>query len=64
MACFSPLKCGYAKSFVYISGVFGVWRRRRCQQCSQILTGRKFGGSQVVAVFYPENKFNEGDFDG
>ncbi|KAF3666472.1 hypothetical protein FXO37_10533 [Capsicum annuum] len=45
-------------------GVFGVWRRRRCQQCSQILTGRKFGGSQVVAVFYPENKFNEGDFDG
>ncbi|KQJ87609.1 splicing factor U2af large subunit A isoform X2 [Brachypodium distachyon] len=25
--------------------------------------GRKFGGNQVVAVFYPENKFAEGDYD-
>ncbi|KAA8547333.1 hypothetical protein F0562_003803 [Nyssa sinensis] len=28
------------------------------------LNGRKFGGNQVVAVFYPENKFNQGDYDG
>ncbi|XP_030498962.2 splicing factor U2af large subunit A isoform X5 [Cannabis sativa] len=27
------------------------------------LNGRKFGGNQVVAVFYPENKFAEGDYD-
>uniref|UniRef100_A0A453HXI0 Splicing factor U2af large subunit n=1 Tax=Aegilops tauschii subsp. strangulata TaxID=200361 RepID=A0A453HXI0_AEGTS len=25
--------------------------------------GRKFGGNQVVAVFYPENKFADGDYD-
>ncbi|XP_015890215.3 splicing factor U2af large subunit B isoform X2 [Ziziphus jujuba] len=28
------------------------------------LNGRKFGGNQVVAVFYPENKFAEADYDG
>ncbi|CAK9138780.1 unnamed protein product, partial [Ilex paraguariensis] len=29
------------------------------------LNGRKFGGSQVLAVFYPKkNKFSEGDYDG
>ncbi|XP_076895637.1 splicing factor U2af large subunit A-like isoform X2 [Bidens hawaiensis] len=28
------------------------------------LNGRKFGGNQVVAIFYPENKFNEGEYDG
>ncbi|XP_021775299.1 splicing factor U2af large subunit B-like isoform X4 [Chenopodium quinoa] len=28
------------------------------------MNGRKFGGSQVVAVFYPENKFAEGVYDG
>lgn len=28
------------------------------------LNGRKFGGNQVVAVFYQENKFAEGDYDG
>lgn len=30
----------------------------------QGLNGRKFGGNQVVAVFYPENRFSEGDYDG
>ncbi|XP_015065921.1 splicing factor U2af large subunit B isoform X2 [Solanum pennellii] len=30
----------------------------------QSLNGRKFGGNQVIAVFYPENKFYEGDYDG
>ncbi|KAI3768059.1 hypothetical protein L2E82_18491 [Cichorium intybus] len=28
------------------------------------LNGRKFGGNQVVAKIYPENKFNEGEYDG
>ncbi|XXG49394.1 hypothetical protein AAC387_Pa02g3594 [Persea americana] len=28
------------------------------------LNGRKFGGNQVVAVFYPENKFALGEYDG
>ncbi|KAG5535810.1 hypothetical protein RHGRI_023547 [Rhododendron griersonianum] len=30
----------------------------------QGLNGRKFDGNQVVAVFYPENKFAEADYDG
>ncbi|KAD2805756.1 hypothetical protein R6Q59_029237 [Mikania micrantha] len=28
------------------------------------LNGRKFGGNQVVASFYPEDKFNQGEYDG
>lgn len=28
------------------------------------MNGRKFGGNEVLAVFYPENKFAEGDYDG
>ncbi|KAL9244842.1 hypothetical protein vseg_018563 [Gypsophila vaccaria] len=28
------------------------------------MNGRKFGGNQVVAVFYPENKFADGDYNG
>ncbi|XP_074285870.1 splicing factor U2af large subunit A-like isoform X1 [Silene latifolia] len=28
------------------------------------MNGRKFGGNHVVAVFYAENKFAEGDYDG
>ncbi|KAF1899044.1 hypothetical protein Lal_00019165 [Lupinus albus] len=28
------------------------------------LNGRKFGGNQVQAVFYPENKFAQGDYEG
>lgn len=30
----------------------------------QRLNGRKFGGNEVVAVFYPENKFSQGEYDG
>ncbi|KAL0371605.1 UNVERIFIED_CONTAM: Splicing factor U2af large subunit B [Sesamum calycinum] len=30
----------------------------------QGLNGRTFGGNEVVAVFYPENKFSEGDYSG
>ncbi|XP_055800772.1 splicing factor U2af large subunit A-like isoform X2 [Solanum dulcamara] len=33
-------------------------------RAQQGLNGRKFGGNQVVAVFYPENKFSEGDYEG
>ncbi|KAI8017079.1 Splicing factor U2af large subunit B [Camellia lanceoleosa] len=29
----------------------------------QGLNGRKFDGNQVVAVFYPENKFSQGDYE-
>ncbi|KAJ9562033.1 hypothetical protein OSB04_007193 [Centaurea solstitialis] len=28
------------------------------------LNGRKFGGNPVVASFYPENKFSQGEYDG
>ncbi|XP_047314824.1 splicing factor U2af large subunit B isoform X4 [Impatiens glandulifera] len=28
------------------------------------LHGRKFSGNQVVAVYYPENKFSQGEYDG
>nr|VDC61095.1 unnamed protein product [Brassica rapa] len=28
------------------------------------MNGRKFGGNQVVAVYYPENKYAQGDYDG
>ncbi|KAJ8769589.1 hypothetical protein K2173_005192 [Erythroxylum novogranatense] len=28
------------------------------------MNGRKFGGNQVVAIFYPENKFSQGEYDG
>ncbi|RAL49214.1 unnamed protein product [Cuscuta campestris] len=30
----------------------------------QRLNGRKFGGNEVVAIFYPENKFSQGEYDG
>nr|GMD01814.1 splicing factor U2af large subunit A-like isoform X1 [Ipomoea batatas]GME10563.1 splicing factor U2af large subunit A-like isoform X1 [Ipomoea batatas] len=30
----------------------------------QKLNGRKFGGNEVVAVFYPENKFSQGEYEG
>ncbi|CAN4094470.1 unnamed protein product [Withania somnifera] len=33
-------------------------------RAQQGLNGRKFGGNQVVAVFYAENKFSEGDYEG
>lgn len=26
------------------------------------LNGRKFGGNQVVAVYYPEDRFAQGDY--
>nr|ABU45195.1 unknown [Petunia integrifolia subsp. inflata] len=32
-------------------------------KAQQGLNGRKFGGNQVIAVFYPENKFSEGNYE-
>ncbi|KAJ8526495.1 hypothetical protein K7X08_028972 [Anisodus acutangulus] len=32
-------------------------------RAQQGLNGRKFGGNQVIAVFYSENKFSEGDYE-
>lgn len=26
------------------------------------MNGRKFGGNEVVAVFYPEDKFDQGEY--
>lgn len=26
------------------------------------MNGRKFGGNEVVAVYYPEDKFEQGDY--
>lgn len=28
------------------------------------MNGRKFGGNQVVALYYPENKYAQGDYEG
>ncbi|CAN7027289.1 unnamed protein product [Brassica oleracea var. botrytis] len=28
------------------------------------MNGRKFRGNQVVAVYYPENKYAQGDYEG
>jgi splicing factor U2AF subunit len=27
------------------------------------MNGRKFGGNQVVAVYYPEDKYAQGDYE-
>ncbi|OVA18674.1 RNA recognition motif domain [Macleaya cordata] len=49
---------GLGKVFLEYTDVDGAARARAG------LNGRKFGGNQVVAVFYPENKFAEGVYDG
>jgi splicing factor U2AF 65 kDa subunit len=36
----------------------GASKARTC------LHGRKFGGNQVIAVFYSENKFSQEEYDG
>ncbi|XP_028124034.1 splicing factor U2af large subunit B-like isoform X1 [Camellia sinensis] len=48
---------GVGKVFLEYADVESATRAR------QGLNGRKFGGNQVVAVFYPENKFSEGEYD-
>nr|GEW75461.1 splicing factor U2af large subunit B-like isoform X1 [Tanacetum cinerariifolium] len=49
---------GVGKVFLEYDDTDGSTRAR------QGLNGRKFGGNQVVASFYPEDKFSEGVYDG
>ncbi|CAH9143729.1 unnamed protein product [Cuscuta epithymum] len=49
---------GVGKVFLEYADVEGS------SKAQQGLNGRKFGGNQVVAVFYPENKFSQGDYEG
>ncbi|KAL6580451.1 hypothetical protein OROMI_008475 [Orobanche minor] len=49
---------GVGKVFLEYADTEGATKAR------QGLNGRKFGGNEVVAVFYPENKFSEGDYSG
>lgn len=49
---------GYPQVFLEYTDVEGSSRAQ------QGLNGRKFGGNPVVAVFYSENKFSEGDYEG
>ncbi|XP_058228604.1 splicing factor U2af large subunit B-like isoform X2 [Rhododendron vialii] len=49
---------GLGKVFLEYVDIDGATKAR------QGLNGRKFDGNQVVAVFYPENKFAEADYDG
>ncbi|KZV25368.1 hypothetical protein F511_07252 [Dorcoceras hygrometricum] len=49
---------GVGKVFLEYEDIEGASKAR------QGLHGRKFGGKEVVAVFYPENKFSEGEYDG
>ncbi|CAL9075076.1 unnamed protein product [Musa acuminata var. zebrina] len=49
---------GVVKVFLEYADIDGSTKAR------QGLNGRKFGGNQVAAVFYPENKFALGEYDG
>ncbi|PKA55307.1 Splicing factor U2af large subunit B [Apostasia shenzhenica] len=49
---------GVGKVFLEYADTDGSMKAR------QGLHGRKFGGNQVVAIFYPENKFAQGEYDG
>ncbi|KAF2283519.1 hypothetical protein GH714_011681 [Hevea brasiliensis] len=49
---------GVGKVFLEYADIEGATRARAG------MNGRKFGGNQVVAVFYPENKFYQGEYDG
>ncbi|CAG7889163.1 unnamed protein product [Brassica rapa] len=49
---------GVGKVFLEYADVDGAAKARSG------MNGRKFGGNQVVAVYYPENKFAQGDYEG
>ncbi|XP_047314861.1 splicing factor U2af large subunit A-like isoform X2 [Impatiens glandulifera] len=49
---------GLGKVFLEYTDIEGAAKAR------QSLHGRKFGGNQVVAVCYPEDKFSQGDYEG
>ncbi|MCL7037393.1 hypothetical protein MKW94_012021 [Papaver nudicaule] len=48
---------GVGKVFLEFSDTDGASKARAG------LNGRKFGGNQVVAVYYPENKLSQGEYD-
>lgn len=48
---------GVGKAFLEFSDTVGASKARAG------LNGRKFGGNQVIAVYYPENKFSQGEYD-
>ncbi|KAL7107249.1 hypothetical protein ACP275_06G042400 [Erythranthe tilingii] len=52
------MAAGVGKVFLEYTDTEGATKAR------QGLNGRKFGGNEVLAVFYPENKFAEGDYSG
>ncbi|CAI0473493.1 unnamed protein product [Linum tenue] len=49
---------GVGKVFLEYADVDGATNARAG------MNGRKFGGNEVVAVFYPEHKYNAGEYDG
>ncbi|XP_026410203.1 splicing factor U2af large subunit B-like [Papaver somniferum] len=48
---------GVGSVFLEFSDTIGAWKAR------EGLNGRKFGGNEVVAVYYPEIKFSQGEYD-
>ncbi|XP_057823616.2 splicing factor U2af large subunit B isoform X2 [Cryptomeria japonica] len=52
----------------FVAGVGKVFVQFSDTQSSEkakfALSGRKFGGNTVVAVYYPEDKFRRGEYDG
>ncbi|KAI3900566.1 hypothetical protein MKW92_045277 [Papaver armeniacum] len=48
---------GVGSVFLEFSDTIGAWKAR------EGMNGRKFGGNEVVAVYYPENKFSQGEYD-
>lgn len=57
MLIFYLLKLTYSQVFLEYADVDGSTKARTG------MNGRKFGGNPVVAVFYPEDKFAQGDYD-
>ncbi|XWS75183.1 hypothetical protein CRYUN_Cryun01aG0063400 [Craigia yunnanensis] len=49
---------GVGKAFLEYSDVEGS------KKAQAAMNGRKFGGNQVIGVYYPENKFAQGGYDG
>nr|XP_029123840.1 splicing factor U2af large subunit B isoform X2 [Elaeis guineensis] len=49
---------GVGKVFLEYADTEGSTKAR------QGMNGRKFGGKEVVAIFYPESKFAQGEYDG
>ncbi|KAG9134516.1 hypothetical protein Leryth_024132 [Lithospermum erythrorhizon] len=48
---------GHGKVFLEYADVTG------CAKARAALSGRKFGGNAVVAIYYPEDRFNNGDYN-